>query len=108
MYKRGVIILVPFPFTDLSGSKVRPALIVSAGKIGTDIVVLFITSQASQRGKFVVPLVPSKENGIKIKSRIICSKLATLEAKIVLGELGCISKSTQEKIDAKLRQTLCL
>ena len=39
----GDIVLVPFPFTDLSGSKFRPALILA--KDDVDMIVAFITSQ---------------------------------------------------------------
>jgi len=41
MFERGTIILVPFPFTDLSGTKVRPALMVSHRLHGEDVVVVF-------------------------------------------------------------------
>ncbi len=41
--KRGTIILTPFPFTDLHGSKVRPALIISNDKRkGEDLIITFI------------------------------------------------------------------
>lgn len=108
MYKRGTIVLVPFPFTDLTGSKVRPAVIVSKGKIGADVTVLFITSQPKLRGRYLVPVTPGKENGLKTKSKIVCSKIATLEAKIVLGELGTVSSEVQMKIDAELKTVLGL
>lgn len=39
---RGDIVLVPFPFTDLTGEKVRPAVIVSPDPVGEDIVLAFL------------------------------------------------------------------
>ncbi|MDH4137203.1 MAG: type II toxin-antitoxin system PemK/MazF family toxin [Anaerolineae bacterium] len=47
---RGDIILVPFSFTDLSGQKVRPALIISPNPVGNDILLAFIPS--------VIPATP--------------------------------------------------
>src|SRR3989338_952000 len=42
--KRGDVILVPFPFTDLSSTKVRPAVIVSADPQEDDVIIAFISS----------------------------------------------------------------
>ncbi len=42
---RGKIILTPFPFTDLRGKKVRPAVIVSSNaRRGGDVIIAFISS----------------------------------------------------------------
>jgi len=106
MYKRGTIILVPFPFTDLTGNKVRPALIISKGKVGEDVVVVFVTSQTKLRGNHLVNLTPDQENGLKTTSKIVCSKIATLDAKIVLGEIGLISSVVQQKVDTELKKVL--
>ena len=108
MYKKGTVILVPFPFTDLSGNKVRPAVIVSDGKIGTDVVVLFITSQPKLKAKHTVSLKADEQSGIKTDSKIICSKMATLEVKIVLGELGQLPSAVKKKIDVELKKVLGL
>ena len=45
MPKKGAVILVPFPFTDLSENKVRPAVVLSCAMKGEDVVVAFISSQ---------------------------------------------------------------
>lgn len=108
MYEKGTVVLVPFPFTDLSGKKVRPAIIVSNSKVGSDVVVLFVTSQSKLKAKHVVAIAPDSENGIKTKSKIVCSKIATLEARIILGELGKTSSSVQKKIEAELKKVLGL
>jgi len=41
--KKGDIILIPFPFTDLSGNKKRPAIVLASGNL--DIVVAFVSAQ---------------------------------------------------------------
>ncbi len=103
MYKKGTIVLVPFPFTNLTGNKVRPAIIISEKKIGNDIVVVFITSQTKLKEKHQVTITPDSGNGLKVSSRALCAKIATLETKIVLGELGVVSDSITQKIDSELR-----
>ena len=41
---RGDIVLTRFPFTDLTGASLRPALVVSPGQIGEDVVLVAISS----------------------------------------------------------------
>lgn len=47
--KRGDIILVPFPFTDLTAEKLRPAIIASPDPQELDIVIAFISSMVPSR-----------------------------------------------------------
>ena len=92
MPKQGTIVPVPFPFTDLTDTKVRPAVVLSSFKKGEDVVVAFISSQKEKRGAFDIEIVPSQENGLRVLSKIKCAKLATLDIKIILGELGLLSR----------------
>jgi mRNA interferase MazF len=108
MYKKGTIVLVPFPFTDLSGNKVRPAVIISNGKVGADVVVVFITSQVKQKSTHLVIVKPTEDNGLKVVSKVMCAKIATLDAKIVIGELGVLSNVITAEIDSELRKVFDL
>src|SRR5213592_3682371 len=82
---QGDIVLVSFPFSDLSGRKMRPAVIVSADPQGSELIVAFITSvltNRSPRGAEVELLRSDPEfrvTGLKADSLIRLDKLVTLE-----------------------------
>jgi mRNA interferase MazF len=60
---KGEIILITFPFTDLSGSKLRPALILAADK--DDVTVAFITTNLQKVSNIDMFLQKSATNGLK-------------------------------------------
>ena len=50
-YKRGDVVLVPFPFSDQTTTKKRPAVVISSdayNNISSDIVIMAITSQTEK------------------------------------------------------------
>ena len=66
-YRRGDIVLVPFPFTDLSFTKKRPALVVSPDKFNEhaqDVVLVAITSQPSDSEGLCETITIRMEDGI--------------------------------------------
>jgi mRNA interferase MazF len=75
--RKGDIVLIPFPFTDLSGNKVRPAVILAETRL--DITVCFITTQLLWQEPTDVLLQPKSSNGLKKPSLIRVSKIATLD-----------------------------
>jgi mRNA interferase MazF len=88
MFAFGDIVLCRFPFTDLSGDKRRPALVVSVenGR-RLDLVVSFITS-VPRSGPDMAPISPSPRTGLKLPSVVRFDKLATLDRSVVTGRLG--------------------
>jgi len=101
MPKQGAIVLVPFPFTNLSAAKVRPALVLSARPMKADVILAFISSKQNQR-EYSVAIVPNAANGLKVPSAIICGKIATLEKTVLLGELGSADERIMEQVKLKL------
>ena len=112
--KRGTIVLVPFPFTDLSGQKLRPALVVSrSDRPGSDVVLAFITTYHD------LPLLKSDlliekkaadffQTGLKTSSIVKSDKLVTVDTAILLGELGELPSTWLQQVDKKLRYVLDL
>ncbi|MEK7250285.1 MAG: type II toxin-antitoxin system PemK/MazF family toxin [Bacteroidota bacterium] len=106
--KRGTIVLTEFPYTDLSASKRRPAVIVSrVHNSSEDVVVAFISS--------VVPVHPKpteyvltrqvsgfEQTGLTRDSVLRMDKLVTLSPSIFTGELGDVTEEMQVEIDGRL------
>lgn len=97
---KGEIILIPFPFTDLSGSKLRPAVVLGIEK--ADVLVCFITSQISKDYQPNLLIQPNTTNGLKKKSLIKVSKLATINKSLIIGVLGELSPNEIVEINQAL------
>jgi len=99
--KKGDIVLVPFPFTDLSTTKNRPALVLVSEN--EDVTLAFITTRIHWMKDWDLHLEPTEQNGLKKRSIVRLSKITTLEKQLVLGRLGSISKSKQEQLHVNLK-----
>ena len=100
--KKGDLILIPFPFTDLTGNKNRPALILAKSKL--DIIVSFISTQLKWKEGTDILLSPNQENGLKKESLIRLSKLATIDKDLALGRLGRIDEKIIQLVDHNLKK----
>lgn len=111
---RGDIILTKFPFTDLTGSAVCPALIVSTAHIGQDVILGAISSVV--RGTTLAPtdyIIDTfhpefVKTGLRVTSVFRMHKLVTVEHSIIIRRLGCIGPQLQLEIDKLLRIVLHL
>ena len=100
-YKRWDLVLVPFPFTDLSSAKRRPALIVSPDiyNAGKDVVIAYVTSQLNSKplhGDYI--LRKWKESGLP-KPSLVRMKFATIDKEIIIKKLGMLEKEDYEEIE---------
>ncbi len=109
MPRKGEIVLVPFPFTDLSTQKLRPALVLASGKnLGTNVVVALISTNIKKPLPLYDVLLDQnssgfKQTGLKITSVIKLDRIATLNRGIFLGELGTINSPTQVEVAKRLK-----
>jgi mRNA interferase MazF len=88
VFEFGAVVLARFPFTDLSGDKRRPALVVSRDNgRRADVVVCFITS-VPRSGPDAAPIAATAGTGLKVPSVVRFDKIATLDKSVITGKLG--------------------
>ena len=98
---KGNIVLIPFPYTDLSGSKLRPALVLTENTL--DVTVCFITTQLQWQEPIDIVIQPKTSNGIKKLSIIRLSKLATIDRNLIVGIIGNIDQVQTAEVNTKLK-----
>ena len=98
-YRRGDIVLVSFPFTDLSSSKRRPALVISPdsfNELGQDVVLVAITSQEPDDNAVTIEQHDCVDGGLPKRSFVKVAKLFTVHSTLVLRKM-CTLRG--EKLD---------
>ena len=106
-YKRGDIVLVPFPFTDLTTAKTRPAVVVSAEEFQKEI------------GDFTVAMITSVPHSTSYDYEIkdwqaanllvpswLRAKLVTLDPKLVRYQPGKLTKADLSEAEKRIRLAL--
>ena len=90
-YNFGDILLVPFPFTDQTSSKKRPAVIISSNACNQkkpDLIIMAITSQISSPLSFgELQIIDFAAAGL-IKASVIKPVISTIEKSLVIRKLG--------------------
>ncbi|MCK4395579.1 type II toxin-antitoxin system PemK/MazF family toxin [candidate division WOR-3 bacterium] len=113
--KRGDIVLIGFPFTDLSSIKVRPALVISSNKYnnkGEDAIFISISSNIKNKQDNDL-LVKSSDKefpctGLKQASLFRADKIVILKKSLAIRKLGETGPNTLLKVNTKLADILGL
>ena len=105
-FVKGDVVVVPFPFSDLTQSKRRPALVLAALK-GDDLILCQITSR-NVRDEYAVQLDDADfENGsLNRPSNIRPSRLFTADRHILLYKIGRLKKQKIVKVINKAVEIL--
>ena len=110
---RGDVVLTRFPFTHLTCRSLRPALVVSQGQVGQDIVLVAISSVLRDTlapTDYTVDPTHSEFalTGLHVISVFRMHRLATVERSIIVRRLGRIGPQLQVEVDRLLRTVLAL
>jgi len=93
------LVLLPIPFTDLSSSKVRPAIVVGHGSWPGDLFVVPVTSQLRNAD---LPLSQWAAAGLNVPSGIK-GQICTVEEKLVRRVVGRLAAADRGALDTLLR-----
>ena len=104
---KGKIVLIPFPFTNLTAAKLRPALVLFEGE--RDVVVAFISSKVPDKPALTDVVVDKSHpefmlTGLKLSSVIKLDKIATVLKDLVVGEIGELGKMLKKEVNSRFRK----
>jgi mRNA interferase MazF len=110
---RGEVVLVDWPFTDRTGSKIRPAVVVQADfllGVLDDSILVHITSTKHGIPGTEVELDPAKEpgSGLLHLSYAFCPNIMTADPAFIDQTIGYLSAAAVHQIDSCLKTTLGL
>jgi len=97
-FVKGDVVVIPFPFSDLSGSKKRPALVL-ADLPGDDIILCQITSQQS-KDIFTVAINPTDfaTGSLPVASNIRPTRIFTADKNIIIRKAGTVKTAVVAKV----------
>ena len=102
IYKQRELVLLPFPFSDLTSAKVRPALVLSTDAYNTaydDVIVCALTTNLSRTDYSVLIQQMDLESGVlKVPSRVKVDALIQADQSLILTAIGRLKASVFESI----------
>jgi mRNA interferase MazF len=104
--RKGDIVLTPFPFTDLVGNKIRPAIVLIESELL--ITICFISTQIIYQDENDFILIPNETNRLKRESIVKINKIATIDKDLIVGRIGQLNHSEINKLNQALRKILKL
>ena len=106
-YSKNEIVLVRYPFSDLTSAKVRPAIIVNAPHVSQDIFIVPLTSKTTAllTGEFV--LAEWKNAGLNVETAVKRG-VFTIHQNLILKSVGRLLPVDAEKLASSLREWLDL
>ena len=106
-FSKNEIVLISYPFSDLTSSKVRPAVIVNSAHSSQDLFVVALTSKTSNllSGEFV--LAEWKISGLNVETALKRG-IFTIKQTLVKKRVGKLSHADAEQLEKSLRTWLDL
>lgn len=110
--RRGDVVLVRFPFTDLRSTKQRPAIVLSSdayNRRGDDVIVAAISGHRGDRPRpFDHPVHNWTGAGLLGPSVVRAGEIVTLDRSLVQRNLGTMASADLAAVDRLLRAALGL
>jgi mRNA interferase MazF len=111
---RGDVVIVPFPFQDKPGEKIRPAVVVQCDAENrrlANTILAMITGNLDDAGQPTAVMVDPKTadgagSGLNGPSLVKCYNLATVRQRRVLQVIGHLSVAMMQQVNQALKAAL--
>ena len=106
-YLKTDVVLVRYPYSDLSGAKVRPAVVVGAPSTSEDLFIVPLTSRVSPLLVAEFILADWRNAGLNVPTAVKRG-VYTVHEQLVMKKIGRLSSTDASGLDASLRNWLDL
>lgn len=110
-FRRGDVILIPFPYTDLSATKTRPAVVVSSDAYHThrlELLLAYISSQASKFDPETDYFLSNWSAVGLLRPSFVRPRIAAIEPSLVVFRVGSLGQHDMGEVDRVLKRALAL
>ena len=111
IYKQRGIVLVPFPFSDLSGKKVRPVLVLSNNdynRRSSDILVCGLTTNL-KKTPYSIAVSPDDveiKGSLRHESKIKIDAIASIEKKLLIKTIATLKLNVFEEVISEINRLI--
>ena len=110
-FRRGDVVLLPFPYTNLNATKTRPAVVVSSELYRSARPELLLAYVSSQVDKVMPPLdyvLADWQTAGPLKPSFVRPKVAAIEPALIVHRIGKLSARDRQEVDSRLRKAMDL
>lgn len=110
-FQKGDIVLIPFPYTDLSATKTRPAAVVSSStyhNFRSELLLAYISSQLAKAHPILDHELADWTIAGLPKPSFVRPKLATIDPSLIVHKVGKLSEKDLLELDRRLRLAMAL
>ena len=108
----GDVVLLPFPFTDYTSSKQRPALIISSrdwNKTRDDVIVVAISSKIGRsKFEYVLNKREQKSGSLRVPSVVRLGNIYTVDKRLLRERIGSFGEKTVRSIQSGIHKIISI
>ncbi|MEZ4662795.1 MAG: type II toxin-antitoxin system PemK/MazF family toxin [Caldilineaceae bacterium] len=108
-FQRGDVVLIPFPFTDLTATKTRPAVVVNGSayqRVRSELLLVYVSSQISKAAAPIDYVLIEWQAAGLLKPSFVRPKIAAIEPALIVHHVGRLSVQDMYEVDRRLRSAM--
>jgi mRNA interferase MazF len=108
-FSKGDIVIIPVPFTDNNGFKLRPAVVISNDTVHQtgDVMIVQITSKSKQDNHLSIPITNDDvTEGLPVKSYIRVHKIFVLEQSLIKGKVSSLKIAKYQELIQRINHII--
>ncbi len=109
--QRGDVVLIPFPYTDFSATKTRPAVVISSHVYHSarpELLLMYVSSQLSQANRGIDYVLADWKKARLLKPSFVRPKIAAIRPTLVVHHVGALTENDLLEVDRCLRRAMNL